>query len=128
MNAVAEVMRFELGLHNIPLASLAKQQEELFVPDVPESIMLPRTSPALYMVQRARDEAHRFAISYHRNLRQKTGMESVMDIVPGVGPKRKKMLMRHFGSVQRIRDATLDELAAVPGMTHKLAERVKEYV
>jgi excinuclease ABC subunit C len=128
LNAVAEVMRFELGLHNIPLASLAKQQEELFVPDVPESIMLPRTSPALYMVQRARDEAHRFAISYHRNLRQKTGMESVMDIVPGVGPKRKKMLMRHFGSVQRIRDATLDELAAVPGMTHKLAERVKEYV
>ena len=100
----------------------------LFVPDVPESIILPRTSPALYLVQRARDEAHRFAISYHRNLRQKTGMQSVMDIVPGVGPKRKKMLMRHFGSVQRIRDATLDELAAVPGMTHKLAERVKEYV
>ena len=128
LNAVAEVMRLELGLHNIPLASLAKQQEELFAPDVPESIMLPRTSPALYLVQRARDEAHRFAISYHRNLRQKTGMESVMDIVPGVGPKRKKMLMRHFGSVQRIRDATLDELAAVPGMTHKLAERVKEYV
>ncbi len=128
LNAVAEVMRLELGLHNIPLASLAKQQEELFVPDVPESIMLPRTSPALYLVQRARDEAHRFAISYHRNLRQKTGMESVMDIVPGVGPKRKKMLMRYFGSVQRIRDASLDELAAVPGMTHKLAERVKEYV
>ncbi len=128
LNAVAEVMRVELGIHHIPLASLAKQQEELFVPDMPESIMLPRTSPALYLVQRARDEAHRFAISYHRNLRQKGGIESVMDIVPGVGPKRKRMLLRHFGSVQKIRDASLDELAAVPGMTHKLAERVKEYV
>ena len=128
LNAVAEVMRVELGIHHIPLASLAKQHEELFVPDVPESIMLPRTSPALYLVQRARDEAHRFAITYHRGLRQKAGIESVMDIVPGVGPKRKKMLLRHFGSVQKIRDASLDELAAVPGMTHKLAQRVKEYV
>ena len=128
LNAVAEVMRVEFGIHHIPLASLAKQHEELFVPDMPESIMLPRTSPALYLVQRARDEAHRFAISYHRGLRQKGGIESVMDIVPGVGPKRKKMLLRHFGSVQKIRDASLDELAAVPGMTHKLAERVKEYV
>jgi excinuclease ABC subunit C len=128
LNAAAEVMRVELGLHHIPLASLAKQQEELFVPDVPESIMLPRTSPALYLVQRARDEAHRFAISYHRNLRQKTGMESVMDIVPGIGPKRKKMLMRHFGSVQKIRDASTDEIAAVPGMTRRLAEKMKEYV
>ncbi|MDA1097116.1 MAG: excinuclease ABC subunit UvrC [Chloroflexi bacterium] len=128
LNAAAEVMRVELGLHHIPLASLAKQREELFVPEMPESVMLPRTSPALYLVQRARDEAHRFAITYHRNLRDKRGLESVMDIVPGVGPKRKRMLMRHFGSVQRIREATLDELAAVPGMTHKLAERVKEYV
>lgn len=128
LNAVAEVMRVELGLYHIPLASLAKQQEEIFVPDVPESIMLPRTSPSLYLVQQLRDEAHRFAITFHRNLRQKRGMESVMDIVPGIGPKRKRQLLRHFGSLDRIREASIDDLAAAPGMTHKLAERVKEYV
>jgi excinuclease ABC subunit C len=128
LNAVAEVMRMELGLHHIPLASLAKQQEEVFLPETPESIMLPRTSPALYLVQRVRDEAHRFAITFHRDLRQKRGMASMMDMVPGIGPKRKKMLLKHFGSLDAIRNASLDDLAAAPGMTHKLAERVKEYI
>ena len=128
LNAVAEVMRMELGLHDIPLASLAKQQEEIFLPEMPESIMLPRTSPALYLVQRARDEAHRFAITFHRGLRQKKGMESMLDAVPGIGPRRKRMLMRHFGSLDAIREASIDDLAAAPGMTARLAERVKEYV
>ena len=128
LNAVAEVMRMELGLHDIPLASLAKREEEIFMPEMAESIMLPRTSPALYLVQRARDEAHRFAITFHRGLRQKKGMESMLDAVPGIGPRRKRMLMRHFGSLDAIREATIDDLAAAPGMTGRLAERVKEYV
>ena len=128
LNAVAEVMRVELGLHQIPLASLAKQEEELFLPEMAESIMLPRTSPALYLVQRARDEAHRFAITFHRSIRQKKGMESMLDAVPGIGPRRKRMLMRHFGSLDAIREASIDDLAAAPGMTARLAERVKEYV
>ena len=128
LNAVAEVMRVELGLHQIPLASLAKQQEEIFLPEMAESIMLPRTSPALYLVQRARDEAHRFAITFHRNIRQKKGMESMLDAVPGIGPRRKRMLMRHFGSLDAIREATIDDLSAAPGMTKRLAERVREYV
>ena len=128
LNAVAEVMRVELGLHQIPLASLAKQEEELFLPEMAESIMLPRTSPALYLVQRARDEAHRFAITFHRSIRQKKGMESMLDAVPGIGPRRKRMLMRHFGSLDAIREASIDDLAAAPGMTARLAERVNEYV
>jgi excinuclease ABC subunit C len=127
LNASLLVLR-EMDLHHIPVASLAKREEEVFVPDVSESILLPRSSPALYMLQRIRDEAHRFAITYHQRLRTKRGMGSAMDLVPGIGPKRKRMLLRHFGTVQKVREASLDELAAVPGMTHKLAQKVKEYL
>ena len=77
--------------------------------------MLPRNSQALYLVQRVRDEAHRFAITYHRKIRSKKGLRSQLDDVPGVGPTRKKALLRHFGSLQGDRAASLDELAAVPG-------------
>ena len=118
----------ELGINDIPLASLAKENEELFIPMMSESIMLPRNSQGLYLVQRARDEAHRFAITFHRERRSKKSVQSALDLVPGIGPKRKRMLIRRFGSVRGISSASVDEIAAVPGMTLSLARSVKNYV
>ena len=116
----------ELGIDSIPLASLAKENEELFVPQGPEPIILPRGSQGLFLVQRARDEAHRSAVTFHRQRRSKKATSSALDDIEGVGPKRRRMLLRRFGSVSRIRDAPLDDIAAVPGMTVKLARRLKE--
>ncbi|MBI4200057.1 MAG: excinuclease ABC subunit UvrC [Chloroflexi bacterium] len=117
----------ELGLvETIPLASLAKQREELFVPQNPDPVLLPRGSQGLFLVQRIRDEAHRFAITYHRQRRSKGAVQSALDSVPGIGPKRRRMLLRRFGSVVGIRGASLQEVAAVPGMTMRLAQRLKE--
>ena len=118
----------ELGTEYIPLASLAKENEELFIPQTPEPIVLPRNSQALFLVQRLRDEAHRFAITYHRQRRSKRTVASAMDDVPGVGPKRRRMLLRRFGSIKRLKEAPLDDVAAVPGMTLKLARRLKDYL
>jgi excinuclease ABC subunit C len=125
LSAALDVMR-NLGLKEVPLAGLAKQNEELFVQDLSEPIVLPRTSQALYLVQRIRDEAHRFAITYHRKVRSKTGMESALDSVPGVGPKRKKALLRKFGSLRAIREAPVEEIASTVGFTMALATKVKE--
>jgi excinuclease ABC subunit C len=125
LNAALDVMR-DLGVGHIPAAGLAKQHEELFVQDVSEPIVLPRTSQTLYLVQRIRDEAHRFAITYHRGVRQKAGIQSALDAIPGIGPKRKRALLHKFGSVQRIRAASLDDIAATPGFTRALAEKVRE--
>jgi excinuclease ABC subunit C len=127
LSAALDVMR-DLAVAHIPAAGLAKQHEELFVKDVSEPIVLPRTSQALYLVQRIRDEAHRFAITYHRNVRQKAGISSALDAVPGIGPKRKQALLRKFGSVARIREASPDDIAATPGFTRALAEKVREYL
>ena len=124
LNAALEVL-LESGLGGVPLASIAKKEELVHIPEMAEPIALPRNSQALYLVQRMRDEAHRFAITYHRNLRSKKSVRSAMDDVRGIGPRRKKALLRRFGSVQAVRDATLEEIAAVPGMTRRLAERVK---
>ena len=118
----------ELGIAHIPLASIAKRYEEVFRPDSKEPIILPRSSQALYLVQRIRDEAHRFAITFHRQLRKKSSVRSAMDSVPGIGPKRKKALIRRFGTVNAIREADTSEIAAVVGMTQKLAEIVKEHL
>ena len=125
LSAALEVL-LELGLDDTPLASLAKENEWLFVPHTPEPIVLPRTSQALYLVQRIRDEAHRFAITYHRNLRSKNSLRSPIDMVTGIGPKRKRMLMRRFGSLQGIRDASVDDIASIPGLTRSLALRLKQ--
>jgi len=125
LNATLDVMR-DLGVGHIPVAGLAKQHEELFVQDMSEPIVLPRTSQALYLVQRIRDEAHRFAITYHRGVRQKAGIQSALDAIPGIGPKRKRALLHKFGSVARIRQASLDDIAATPGFTRALAERVRD--
>ncbi len=127
LNAALDVLR-EAGVPLIPAAGLAKQQEELYVKDVSEPIVLSRTSQALYLLQRIRDEAHRFAVTYHRNVRQKAGTRSALDAIPGVGPKRKQALLRKFGSVREIREASVDEIASTVGYTRSLAERVKEYL
>ena len=118
----------ELGIDFIPLASLAKENEELFVPHMQEPIVLPRSSQGLFLVQRARDEAHRFAITYHRQRRSKRGISSALDLVPGIGPKRRRMLLRRFGSVKGLKEASLEDVAAVPGMTLRTARSVKEYL
>jgi excinuclease ABC subunit C len=127
LNAALEVLR-ELGLNSIPAASLAKEKEEVFIADKPEPLDIPQTSAALYLLQRIRDEAHRFALGYHRRLRHKEIIASALDSIPGIGPKRKKNLLKKFGSVRGIKDASIDELARVAGMTTKLAEKVKEYL
>ncbi|HEX6140383.1 MAG TPA: helix-hairpin-helix domain-containing protein, partial [Candidatus Limnocylindria bacterium] len=115
----------ELGLTDVPLAGLAKRFEELYVPGRSEPIVLPRNSQGLYLVQRIRDEAHRFAITYHRTVRGKRALASVFDEVPGIGPARKKALLKRFGSVRRIREASLEEVAATPGVGRAAAERLK---
>ena len=125
LNAALEVM-LDLGLADIPLASIAKREEEVFIPDMPDPIVLPRRSQGLYLIQRMRDEAHRFAITYHRNLRSKRSSRSALDDVPGVGPRRRKALIQRFGSVQAIREASTDDVASVVGITRSLAEKVKE--
>ncbi len=125
LSSVMEVLT-ELGLTHIPTIGLAKQEEEIFLPDRDESIRLPRRSDALRLLQRVRDEAHRFAITYHKSLRDKKTVQSDLDRVIGIGPKRKQLLLKHFGSVKKIREATLQELAQAPGMNMKIAESIKE--
>jgi excinuclease ABC subunit C len=118
----------EMGISTdkVPLGSLAKQEEELFVPHSPDPMLLPRNSQGLFLVQRVRDEAHRFAITYHQKLRSKRQTQSGLDTVQGIGPKRRKLLIQRFGSVQGIQDASMEELTLVPGMTVALAQNVKE--
>ena len=118
----------ELGINDIPLSSVAKRNEEIFVPYEKDPIILPRDSQGLFLVQRARDEAHRFAVTFHRERRSKKSVKSTLDLVPGIGPKRKRMLIRRFGSVAGIREATLEEVAAVPGMTVTAARAVKDHL
>jgi excinuclease ABC subunit C len=124
VSAAKEVLD-ALGLHDLPLAGLAKEREELFLPERSEPTVLPPTSPALYLVQRLRDEAHRFAITYHRGLRARRAVRSAFDDLPGVGPKRKRELLKVFGSIKRVRDAPVEQIAAVPGIGPSLAARIK---
>ncbi len=135
LNAALEVMN-ELRL-DIPTIGIAKEEgshtklataEEIYIPGSNEPVILPRSSQGLYLLQRIRDEAHRFSITYHRKLRSEKTFKSVLDEIPGIGPKRKKALMTHFGSVRAISAASLDELAALDGMTRDAAEKVKEYI
>ena len=109
----------------VPVVGLAKQEEELFRPDWPDSILLPRHSQALYLVQRIRDEAHRFAITAHRSARSKKGLASRLETIPGVGPARRKALLIKFGSIEGILAASMEEIAAIPGITPDLAQVIK---
>jgi excinuclease ABC subunit C len=112
----------------LPVAGLAKQNEELFIPARPAPLLLPRQSQGLYLVQRIRDEAHRFAITNHRKQRTKQGMASRLDSVPGIGPARRNALLKRFGSIDDILAASLEELTAIPGITPKLAEAIKAHL
>ena len=112
-----------LGL-DIPVCGLAKSDEEVFVPWDDTPVVLPSGSPSLYLIKQVRDESHRFAITFHRDLRTKAQSVSVLDEVPGVGPTRKKAIMRHFGSMKRLRAASADEIAQVKGIPQQVAEDV----
>ncbi|HTE64894.1 MAG TPA: excinuclease ABC subunit UvrC, partial [Candidatus Binatia bacterium] len=127
LSAAVRVMR-DLELSEVPLAGLAKRFEELYVPGRGDPIVLPRNSQGLYLVQRIRDEAHRFAITYHRAVRGKRALSSVFDEVPGIGPARKKALLKRFGSVRRIREASVEEVAATPGVGQEVADRLKKHL
>lgn len=123
LNAARVVLR-ELGI-DVPVAALAKEQEVLYLPDRSEAVLLPRDSQALFLVQRVRDEAHRFAVTFHRARRTRTALRSILDEIPGIGPRRRRALLRRFGSVEAIRQATVEEIAAVPGIWRSLAENIK---
>ncbi|MDE2893293.1 MAG: excinuclease ABC subunit UvrC [Chloroflexota bacterium] len=124
VSAAHDVMR-NLAVDDIPLAGLAKREELLFQVDSSDPVRLDRRSQGLYLVQRIRDEAHRFAISYHRRLRSRQTSQSTLDRIKGIGPRRKKALLRKFGSLQAIREADVTDIAATPGMTQRLAEQLK---
>jgi excinuclease ABC subunit C len=124
--AVEVLQEFNL-LGQIPVVGLAKREEEVFRPHAADPLWLRRGSQALHLVQRIRDEAHRFGITYHRNLRTKEQVRSRLDDIPGIGPQRRKAILKHFdGDIERVRAATVAELMAVPGVTRKVAERIKE--
>jgi excinuclease ABC subunit C len=116
----------ELGISDVALCGLAKRLEEVWLPDSDDPVILPRTSEGLYLLQRLRDEAHRFAITHHRERRSKSMVESVLDQVPGLGEVRRKLLLNHFGSLKRLRAATVEEIAAVPGFGTKTAISIKQ--
>jgi excinuclease ABC subunit C len=127
LNAALEV-RAEYGLEDVPIVGLAKAQEQIFTPGQANPVSLPLDSPALQLMQHVRDEAHRFAISYHQRLRRQEGLSSVLEEIPGIGPKRRQALLKHFGSVEAIRNASVKDLAAVQGMNKTIAQRVQEYL
>jgi excinuclease ABC subunit C len=126
LNAALEV--FKELIIDVPLASLAKENEEIFLPRRAKPIVLPKSSAGLQLLQRLRDEAHRFAISYFSSLHRKKTFASVMDGIPGIGPRRKSALLRQFGSIQRIREASIDELVAAAGVSSTQAKKIKEYL
>ncbi|MBM4448137.1 MAG: excinuclease ABC subunit UvrC [Chloroflexi bacterium] len=115
-----------LGVMSVPVASLAKENEEIYLPGRAKSVILSRRSPGLRLLQRLRDEAHRFALGYYHRVHRRQTFASAFDGITGIGPKRKRALLKKFGSVQAIREASLEEMAATSGMTAKLARKVKE--
>jgi excinuclease ABC subunit C len=128
LGMAVEVLK-KFGLENeVPLAGLAKREEELFIPGQHHSVLLDGRSQSLYLVQRVRDEAHRFANEGHRKRRSKVGVASILDSIPGVGPKRRKAMLSHFGSIDELRNATEEEIASVPGIPLEVARAVKAYL
>jgi len=113
-----------LGLADIQLVALAKRQEEVFLPGRPDAVVLDRRDRALHLLQRIRDEAHRFAVTYNRKLRRRRTLRSELGEIPGIGPTRQKALLTRFGSVRGVRAATEEEIARVPGFSRALAARV----
>ena len=124
-NAAADALA-ELGITDVAVIGLAKRLEEVWLPAEPDPVILPRTSEALYLLQRVRDEAHRFAISYHRQKRSRKLSSSALDEVPGLGETRKAALLKHFGSLRKLKQASVAEITAVPGVGRRTAESVHE--
>ncbi|TWP51905.1 excinuclease ABC subunit UvrC [Lentzea tibetensis] len=122
--AVAADVLAELGVTDVAVVGLAKRLEEVWLPGEPDPVILPRTSEGLYLLQRVRDEAHRFAIAYHRQKRSTRMTASALDGVPGLGETRKAALLKHFGSVRKLRQASVDEISGVPGVGRRTAEAV----
>ncbi|WP_303816612.1 excinuclease ABC subunit UvrC [Selenomonas ruminantium] len=127
LSSALEIIRNVAGHKHVPVVGLAKQFELVFTEGNPEPVVLPRHSQALYLIQRIRDEAHRFAITYHRKLRGKRNLVSVLDHIVGIGPKRRQALWSHFGSIGKIKAATVEELALAPGMNKPAAEAVYNF-
>lgn len=127
LNAAINILQ-DLGIYNQPIFGLAKREEEVFIPDRSDPIIIPRQSEALYLIQRVRDEAHRFAVSFHRQLRSKRMTHTLIDEIPGVGPKRRQALLQHFGSLEKIRSASIEELCEVEGISQKTAEVIREFL
>jgi excinuclease ABC subunit C len=125
LNRAREVLD-EMGVADVALIALAKRMEEVFVPGRPDPIVIPRSSEALYLLQQVRDEAHRFALTYHRLKRGKRMTQSALDGIAGLGEVRRRRLLKHFGSVKRMRNATIEELSAVPGVPEGVARAVHE--
>ena len=124
----AQTAMQEVGAGGLPIASLAKENEEVFIPGRGTAIVLPRNSPGLQLLQRTRDEAHRFAVSYFTKVHKKKTFTSSLDNIPGIGPKRKHALLKQFGTVKGIKEASTEALLTVPGMTPDLIERLKEHL
>jgi excinuclease ABC subunit C len=122
--ASARAAAFETGHENLSMIGLAKQFELVFLPGQPEPLVLPRNSQALFLLQRIRDEVHRYSVTYHRTLRGKNATMSVLDTIPGIGPARRRALLQFFGSVERLKKASLDEIAKAPAMNKKVATAV----
>ena len=127
LSSALEIIRHAAGHKDVPVVGLAKQFELVFTEGNSEPVELPRRSQALYLIQRIRDEAHRFAITFHRKLRGKRNLVSVLDHIVGIGPKRRQSLRTHFGSLEKIKKATVEELAAAPGMNRTSAEAVRHF-
>ncbi len=116
----------ELGFSNIPIAGIAKREEEIFMPYNEEPIILDRSSQGLYLIQRVRDEAHRFAITYHRNIRQKKSIQSELDTINGIGKVKKKALLKKFGSTEKIKNSSIKEIATIKNINDNLAKNILE--
>jgi excinuclease ABC subunit C len=127
LNAAYEVLKL-LGIEDLPIIGLAKRKEEIFRPGEREAITLPHHTPTLQLLQRVRDEAHRFAVSYHRKLRSRRLTHSMLDEIPGVGPKRRNALLQHFGSLAKIREAKIWQLKNVEGVSAKTARKIYDYL
>ena len=127
VNAAAKALQ-ELGITDVAICGLAKRLEEVWLPNSSEPVIFPRHSEALYLLQKLRDEAHRFAINFHRSKRSKVMLESLLDEVPGLGEIRRKSLLSHFGSVSALKAATIDELAVVPGIGKKMAKTIIDQI
>jgi len=132
LSVALDVLR-ALGLTDLSVAALAKpardgEHDRVFLPVRKNAVTFPASSPALHLLQRIRDEAHRFAVTYHRKLRKHARLRSVLIDIPGVGEKRKSALLKHFGSLERVKEASVKELGAVPGIPDSLARRVYLYL